>query len=75
MNGDLMFEEEHFLTEDNIEVRIKCYIQDRIIIKNLHVQLNNAKILAVPAGMDCIYPDSIRMAGIWYLYIFNRNCL
>lgn len=50
MNGDLMFEEEHFLTEDNIEVRIKCYIQDRIIIKNLHVQLNNAKILAVPAG-------------------------
>ena len=39
-----------FLTEDNIEVRIKCYIQDRIIIKNLHVQLNNAKILAAPAG-------------------------
>ena len=45
-----MFEEERFSTKDNIEVGIKCYIQDRIIIKSLHVQLNNAKTLAVPAG-------------------------
>ena len=45
-----MFEEEHFLTEDNIEVRIKCYIQDRIITQNFTAQPMPARIPAVPAG-------------------------